>query len=85
MRETIEQYIRRCAPCQRRKEPGNYCPTWRRRGAQNSLPCYFDGYNGPYATMPRGNKYLLTFVDHLSKYVEAFPIPDHTADACTRV
>ena len=38
----------------------------------------------PYPTTPRGNKYL-TFVDHLTKYVEAFPIPNHTADICARV
>jgi hypothetical protein len=37
---------------------------------------------GPYPTTPRGNKYLLTFIDHLTKYAEAFPIPDHTAETC---
>jgi len=41
--------------------------------------------NGPYPTPPRGNKCLLTFTDHLTKYVEAFPIPDHTAETCARV
>jgi len=47
MRETIEQYVRRCDPCQKEREPGNNCPTWRRRGAQNSLRSYFVGYNWP--------------------------------------
>jgi transposase InsO family protein len=40
---------------------------------------------GPYPTTPQGNKYLLTFIDHLRKYVEAFPIPGHTAETCARV
>jgi len=40
---------------------------------------------GPYLKTPRGNKYLLTFVCHLTKYVEAFPIPDQTAEVCARV
>jgi hypothetical protein len=40
---------------------------------------------GPYPTTPRGNKYLLTFIDHLTKYVDAFPIADHTAETCARV
>ena len=39
----------------------------------------------PYPTTQRGNKYLLTFIDHLTKYAEAFPKPDHTAETCARV
>ena len=34
---------------------------------------------------PRKNKYLLTFIDHFSKYVEAFLIPDVSAETCARV
>jgi len=40
---------------------------------------------GPYPTTPRGNKYFLTFINHLTKYAEAFPIPDHTAETCARL
>jgi hypothetical protein len=40
---------------------------------------------GPYPTTSRGKKYLLIFIDHLTKYVEALPIPDHTAETCARV
>jgi hypothetical protein len=42
-------------------------------------------FTGPYLKTPRGNKYLLTFICHLTKYVEAFPIPDQTAEVCARV
>ena len=38
----------------------------------------------PYTTTPRENKYLLTFIDHLTKYVEAFSIPDHMAETCAK-
>jgi cleavage and polyadenylation specificity factor subunit 1 len=34
---------------------------------------------GPYATTPRGNKYLLTYVDHFTKWAEAVPLPDQEA------
>ena len=34
---------------------------------------------------PRKNRYLLTFINHFTKYFEAFPIPDVSAETCARV
>jgi len=34
---------------------------------------------------PWKNRYLLTFTDHFSKYIEAFPILDVLAEICARV
>ena len=40
---------------------------------------------GPYVLTPRKNKYLLTFIDHFTKYVEAIQISDQSAETCARV
>jgi transposase InsO family protein len=40
---------------------------------------------GPYCLTPRKNRYLLIFIDNFSKYVEAFPIPDVSAETFARV
>jgi transposase InsO family protein len=34
---------------------------------------------GPYATSTKGNRYLLTYIDHFSKWAEAVPLPDQEA------
>jgi len=86
MRENIQQCIRICDPYQRRKEKREMiCPTWRCKGAQNSLWSYFDGYNWPIPNNAARKSVSPHFIDYLTKYVEAFPIPDHTAEICARV
>jgi len=40
---------------------------------------------GLYVITPRKNKYLLTFIDHFTKYGEAIPISDQGAEKCERV
>jgi len=39
----------------------------------------------PYCVTPRKNRYLLTFIDHFTKYVEAFSITDVSAETCARI
>jgi hypothetical protein len=40
---------------------------------------------GPLQMSEKGNKYVVTFVDSISKYAEAIPIPDISAGTCARV
>jgi transposase InsO family protein len=40
---------------------------------------------GPYCLTPRKNRYILTFIDHFTKFVESFTIPDVSAETCARV
>jgi transposase InsO family protein len=39
---------------------------------------------GPFRVSANKNKYILTFIDKLTKYVDAVPIPDATAATCAR-
>jgi hypothetical protein len=57
-----------------------------RRGEQPFQPfeiCHMD-LVGPFRVSANKNKYILTFIDKLTKYVEAVPIPDATAATCSR-
>jgi len=39
---------------------------------------------GPFPTTANNNHYLLTFIDHLTKYTEAVPLKTMTAEECAR-
>ena len=39
---------------------------------------------GPLPLSNQGNKYLLTFVDYLTRYCEAIPIPNQSTDVIAR-
>ena len=86
MRKSIEEYVRKCDSCQRRKEKREFIAPL---GEVDEPTFPFEvtsmDITGPYVTTPRKNKYLLTFVDHLTRYVEVFPIPDQTAETIARV
>jgi transposase InsO family protein len=86
MRRSIEDYIRRCDPCQRRKDDREYrAPLGQVDEPIAPFQVTSLDITGPYPLSPRKNKYLLTFIDNFSKYVEAFPIPDQSAETCARV
>jgi len=86
MRKAIEDYARKCYLCQRRKGTREFVAPLR-EVLDPTAPFKLTAMDvtGPFRTTPRGNKYLLTFIDHFSKYVEAVPTDDQTAETCARV
>jgi len=86
MRKSIEDYVQKCNSCQRRKEDRQFtAPLGSPEEPERPFQITSMDITGPYPLTPRRNKYLLTFVDHFSKYAEAFPIPDQSAEVCARV
>jgi len=84
--KSVEDFVKSCDLCQRRKGNREFVAPLGEveEPAAPFLVTSLD-ITGPYVTTPRGNKYLLTFIDHFTKYVKAFPIPDQTAEICARI
>ncbi|KAF6210122.1 hypothetical protein GE061_015878 [Apolygus lucorum] len=75
----VKEFVKSCDVCQRRNTPVNLEPPVQKP----DLPCRPGeivgiDHVGPLDT-PTGPKFLLTVVDHFSKYSEAYVVPDATA------
>jgi transposase InsO family protein len=86
MYKSIADYVSKCDSCQKRKEDRQFtAPLGTPESPERPFQITSMDITGPYPLTARRNKYLLTFVDHFSKYAEAYPIPDQSAEVCARV
>jgi transposase InsO family protein len=86
MRVVVKEYVRACHACQRAKEGREFkAPLGEAEEPTAPFQITAMDLTGPYPLTPRKNRYLLTLIDHFSKYVEAFPIPDQSAETCAMV
>jgi len=83
---SIDEYVKCCDKCQMRKVKKEFrAPLGEVEDPSEPFQVTSIDITGPYCLTPRKNRYLLTFIDHLTKYVEAFPIPDVSAETCARI
>ena len=78
----VKQWCSSCKVCQLRKHPRErpraplqYPPIASKPGQVISLD-----FVGPLPETPRGNKHILVITDMYSKFAEALPLPDQTAE-----
>jgi len=85
-RSDIVRYILECDTCTRakRKQMMNQLP---RPVSVPSRPFQHIGVDvvGPFPTSQNGNVYILTVVDHFTRWAEAIPIPDQTTKTIANV
>ena len=86
MRKSNENYVRKCDSCQRRKSTRKFiAPLGEVEGPTFPFHITSGDVTGSYPVTRSEIKYLLTFIDHFTKYAEAFPIPYQTAETCARI
>lgn len=86
MGQDIRAYCARCSSCLERKSPKH-----RKRAPLQQFPEVTRPFErtamdimGPLPTTTQGNKYVLVFTDHLTKYAEVVALPDQTAETVAR-
>ncbi|ELR14558.1 GapPol polyprotein [Acanthamoeba castellanii str. Neff] len=83
----IKRWVATCLTCQQCNNPKGQTP-----GLLQSIPAASQPFQqlrvdliGPLPQSRRGNKHILVFVDYLTKWPEAYALPDATAEAMAHV
>lgn len=85
MKDDVETFVKACHSCATRKTPaGLTVPVERPFFPTQPFEMVSLDIVGPFPRSGRGNKYLLTFIDHLTRYTEAIAIPEQTAEATAK-
>jgi hypothetical protein len=85
MRSDVTEFIRRCEACAKRKTGHRLtAPLGEALKASEFLDVVSLDIVGPLPITEQGNRYLLTFVDHFTRFCEAIPIAKQDTEAIAR-
>ena len=86
MRTTVEDWCKECAVCARTKAPNRKVKApMQSVGAGVTLERVGIDVMGPLPETDKGNRFVLVIGDYWTKWMEAYPIPDHTASTVASV
>ena len=80
MNKDIRKYIANCICCHRDKAKVQYYPLQMTEILDRPFDKIAIDLITEYNTSTSGNKHILTIIDQLTGWPEAFPIPDKTVD-----
>jgi len=80
MYKQIYKYIGKCIICLERAKGDANLPVQETRVAHSSGISWSIDTSGPFKETLSGNKYIIAFVDESTKWVEAFPVRNKTAE-----
>jgi hypothetical protein len=85
LRRDVKECVKACDACAKIKTgPRIRAPLGEALEANECLDVVSLDVVGPLPVTERGNKYLLTFVDHFTRFCEAIPIPSQDTETIAR-
>jgi hypothetical protein len=85
MSQVVDRFVHECDSCQRRKRGNEFqAPLGAVRQPSQPFETCRMNLVSLFALSANKNRYLLTFIDQLTKNVEAVAVPDMTASTCAK-
>uniref|UniRef100_A0A1B6LP54 RNA-directed DNA polymerase n=1 Tax=Graphocephala atropunctata TaxID=36148 RepID=A0A1B6LP54_9HEMI len=86
MKEDVQNYVQECHSCNQRRDQGKViAPLGKFEEPTKVFQRISCDIVGPLPVTHSGNKYVLSVVDHFSRYTEFFALPDQTSETVAKV